>query len=122
MENTQKLYSLSYEALFKQFQTTEQGLSDEEASSRLKKYGANKLTEKKGISPLQIYFNQFKSILIRILIVAALLTFLVYFFGERSTANLIEGALILAIVLMITILGFVQEYRAEKAIEALKKL
>ncbi len=122
MENTQKLYSLSYEALFKQFQTTEQGLSDEEATARLKKYGANKLTEKKGISPLQIYLNQFKSILILILIAAALLTFLVYFFGERSTADLIEGGLILAIVLMITILGFVQEYRAEKAIEALKKL
>lgn len=122
LENTQKLYSLSYEALFKQFQTTERGLSDEEATARLKKYGPNKLTEKKGISPLQIYFNQFKSILIIILIAAAFLTFLVYLFGERNNADLIEGGLILAIVLMITILGFVQEYRAEKAIEALKKL
>ena len=122
MENTQKLYSLSYEALFKQFQTTEQGLSGEEASSRLKKYGPNKISDKKRISPLEIYLNQFKSILIIILIVAAFLTFFVYLLGERNNADLIEGSLILIIVLMITILGFVQEFRAEKAIDALKKL
>ncbi len=122
MEKTQKFYSLSYEAVFKQFQTTDDGLSDEEAAARLKKYGPNKISEQKRISPLEIYFNQFKSILIIILIAAAFLTFFVYLFGEKDSADLIEGGLILTIVLMITILGFVQEFRAEKAIDALKKL
>ena len=122
LENKPKLYSLTKETIFKQFQTTEQGLSAEKASSFLTKYGPNKLSEKKRISPWEIFFNQFKNFLIIILLVAAALTFLVYFFGDQERSDLIEGGLILAIVLMIAVLGFIQEYRAEKAIDALKNL
>jgi Ca2+-transporting ATPase len=122
LEKDQNLYSITKEQVFAKFSTNESGLSDQEATSRLAKYGENKLSEKKKISPLEIYLNQFKSILILILIAAAILTFLVYFFGEKNRADLIEGSLILAIVIMITVLGFIQEFRAEKAIEALKKL
>jgi len=122
LENTQNLYSLTKEAVFKQFQTTKQGLSSEKIPSLLEKYGSNKLSEKKSISPWEIFVGQFKNFLIIILLVAAALTFLVYLFGDQHRSDLIEGSLILAIVLMIAFLGFIQEFRAEKAIDALKKL
>lgn len=122
MKESQQFYSLTKESLFRQLQTNENGLSDQEVSTRLEKYGPNKLSEKKKISPLNIFVNQFKNFLIIILLVAAALTFLVFIFGDRQRSDLIEAALILAIVIMIAILGFVQEYRAEKAIDALKKL
>jgi len=116
------LYTLKKEELFDRFSTQETGLSDEEAKARLEKYGPNKLSEKKRVSAFEIYLSQFKSILVLILIVAAALTYTVYFFGEKERSDLIEGSLILAIVFLITALGFIQEYRAERAIAALKKL
>ena len=121
-ETHKQYYALSREELFSTLSTNEQGLSDEETARRIQKFGVNKLSEKKGISPLAIFANQFKNILIIILLFAAAFTFAVYFFGEHDRSDLIEGSLILAIVVMIAILGFFQEYRAEKAIDALKKL
>ena len=115
-------YSLTKEEVFTLFSTNDSGLSESEAKQRLDQYGPNKLTEKKRISPLEIFAGQFKNLLTIILLFAATLTFLVYIFGEREQSDLIEAALILAIVVMIAALGFVQEYRAEKAIEELKKL
>jgi Ca2+-transporting ATPase len=115
-------YSLTTKELFDNFGSSENGLTNHEAETRIEKYGLNKLSEKKKISPFEIYANQFKSILILILIAASILTFAVYFLGEKQRSDLIEGGLILSIVFMITILGFIQEFRAEKAIEALKKL
>lgn len=123
MPDEKAFYQLSSEELFQQLQTSKQGLSQTEAEIRLQKHGQNKLTARKSISPLQIFLSQFKNTLILILIGAALLVFFVYFFGPtQDQGDLIEGCLILAIVLMITVLGFVQEYKAEKAVEALKKL
>lgn len=116
------IYSLSKESVFRRFQTSDKGLDSLEVKKRLDHYGPNKLTEKKAVSPLEIFAGQFKNLLIIILLISALLTFLVYFFGGREQSDLIEGGLILAIVIMIVVLGFIQEYRAEKAIEALKKL
>ena len=121
-DSEKNFYALSREALFGILATGEGGLGDDEASRRLKRYGPNKLSEKKKVSPLTIFINQFKNILIIILLVAAAFTFFVYAFGEHDRSDLIEGSLILAIVVMIAVLGFFQEYRAEKAIEALKKL
>lgn len=122
MKETDVLYSLPKKEIFERFETNDRGLSDQEASRRLGKYGQNKLSEKKRISPLEIFAGQFKNFLIIILLVAATLTFLVYIFGDQERSNLIEAILILAIVLMIAVLGFIQEYRAEKSIDALKKL
>lgn len=122
MNKSLALYTLKTEALFDRFATRQTGLSGPEAKARLEKYGPNKLSERGKASPFEIYSNQFKSILVLILIAAATLTYAVYFFGEKDLSNLIEGSLILAIVLMMTALGFIQEYRAERAIEALKKL
>lgn len=119
----QPLYKLSKEELFSELSTSEKGLSKEEVSKRLEKYGQNKLSAKKKISPLSIFLSQFKNNLILILIGSAFLVFFVYFFGpHQDKSDLIEGSLILSIVLMITVLGFFQEYKAEKAVEALKKM
>lgn len=122
MPDTAQYYSLSKDKLFEQFQTSDKGLSESQAKSLLTKYGANKLTAKKKISALSMYVEQFKNTLTLILIGSAFLILFIYYFGQKDPSDLIEAGLILAIVLLITILGFVQEFKAEKAIESLKKL
>lgn len=114
--------ALTEEQLFETLKTKKEGLSDEEAKSRLEKYGQNKLTEKKRVSPFSIFINQFKNVLTIILLAAVLMMVFIYFFGGKEQSDLIEAGLILIIVLMITVLGFLQEYKAEKALESLKKL
>ncbi len=120
MEN--KPYSFSKDKVLTLFNTQASGLTDEEAAERLTKYGPNKLTAREKISPLSLYFAQYKNTLTLILIVAAFLILFIYFFGEHEQSDLIEAGLIFAIVIMITVLGFFQEFKAEKAIESLKKL
>ncbi len=91
-----------------------QGLTEEEVRRRLEKYGYNELKKEEKISPLRLFLNQFKNILIFILIVAIILSAMV---GE-----VVDAAIIAIIVLFCAVLGFVQEYRAERALEALKKM
>ena len=91
-----------------------QGLSEEEVRIRLGKYGYNELRKEERISPFTLFFNQFKNILIIILIVAIGLSALV---GE-----VVDAAIIGIIVVFCAVLGFVQEYRADRALEALKKM
>lgn len=91
------------------------GLSENEASKRLQKYGYNEFAKKEQrISPLAIFLDQFKNILIVILLVAAVLSAVI---GEWTGA-----VLIVIIVVFCAALGFAQEYRAERALEALKKM
>jgi P-type Ca2+ transporter type 2C len=91
------------------------GLSDGEARKRLQRHGYNELVKKeRRISPVAIFMDQFKNILIAILVVAAVLSAVV---GEWM-----DAVLILVIVVFCAALGFVQEYRAERALEALKKM
>lgn len=115
-------YSLSKNDIFKKLETSAHGLTDTEATKRLEQYGRNALSVKQKISPWMIYLGQFKNTLTLILIAAALLILFIYYFGEKEQSDLIEAGLILAIVFMITLTGFIQEYKAEKAIESLKKL
>lgn len=90
------------------------GLNEEEVKKRLEKYGYNELKKEERVSPLKLFFNQFKNILIIILIIAIALS---AFIGE------VTDALIIAIIVFFcAILGFVQEYRAERALESLKKM
>ncbi|MGB9628961.1 MAG: cation-translocating P-type ATPase [Thermodesulfobacteriota bacterium] len=91
-----------------------QGLSEEEVKRRLEKFGYNELKKEEGVSPFTLFINQFKNILIIILLIATVLSALV---GE-----IFDAGLILVIVIFCAILGFVQEYRAERALEALKKM
>ena len=95
------------------------GLSEEEAKRRLQEYGSNKLQEKPPKSPLILFLEQFKSILVVILLVAASVSaYLAIMEGEPLT----DTYVILVVLILNAVLGFVQEYRAEKAVEALKKL
>jgi len=90
------------------------GLSSEEAANLLEKYGRNEITSGQKIRPLEIFISQFKSFLILILFGAAVLAFLA---GEK-----IDTIFILIIIILNSIFGFIQEYRAEKAIAALKSM
>ncbi len=90
------------------------GLTKSEAASRLKKYGVNELVERGGRTPLQILWEQLTATMVLILIAAAVVAGLL-----GDTKNAIA---ILAIVALYALLGFSQEYRAEKAIAALKKM
>ncbi|GAB4482424.1 MAG: hypothetical protein OHK0031_05020 [Anaerolineales bacterium] len=90
------------------------GLFAAQAAQRLAESGPNELLDKGGRTPWQILWEQLTATMVLILIAAALIA---GFLGD--TKNLVA---ILAIVVLYAILGFVQEYRAEKAIAALKKL
>lgn len=90
------------------------GLKATEAKRRLQLVGRNELTEKKRISPITMFLNQFKDFMVLVLIAATVISFLL---GEHA-----DGITILAIVIINAILGFVQEFRAEKSMEALKQL
>jgi len=92
----------------------QKGLSAAEVPRRLAQYGPNELTKEEGVTPLMLFVNQFKNLLIIILMIAIVLSALV---GE-----IVDAAIIAVIVLFVAVLGFVQEYRAERAIEALKKM
>lgn len=117
-----KAYQLSTSDTLSKLDSQKEGLKQEEAEKRLTEYGLNEITSKKKISALSIYLDQFKNTLILILLGSTLLILFIYYFGDRDPSDLIEAGLILTIVIMITILGFIQEYKAEKSIESLKKL
>ncbi|NLN79940.1 MAG: HAD-IC family P-type ATPase, partial [Erysipelotrichia bacterium] len=98
----------------------ENGLTSIEAKKRLEKDGLNKLPEKKKQSRFVLFLKQFHDPMIYILLAAAIISFVVGLI--QSHLDLSETIIILAIVLLNAIVGFVQEVRAENALEALKKL
>jgi Ca2+-transporting ATPase len=92
----------------------EHGLSPQEAATRLVHAGPNELRKGEAISPLAILLSQFRSLVIWVLIGAALVSVLL---GELA-----DGIAIIAIVLLNAVIGFFQEYRAERAAAALARL
>ena len=90
------------------------GLTKDEVRRRLEQYGYNELKKEKRISPFTLFLNQFKNILIVILLIAIVLSAVIREFTDAG--------IILAIVIFCAVLGFTQEYRAERALEALKKM
>lgn len=90
------------------------GLSDREAAKLLRKYGANEFTHEKKAGAVSIFFSQFKDILTIILVVSTLLSFLM---GEST-----EAIAIILIILLNSIMGFIQEYKTEKTLDALKNM
>ena len=107
-------WSLSPEMTLEALATNPQGLSDAEAKDRLERFGPNALQAAKGFSWLPHLIRQFTSPLIYILVVAAVVTIFLQEF--------IDAGFILAVVLINAIIGFFQEYRAEKSMEALRDL
>lgn len=115
-------YSKSILEVAKELNTDIQvGLSDEEAKVRLEKNGENKIeTTKKGNLFLK-FLSQFKDIMVLILICAAVIS-LIFAITQKSSSELIDAIIIFAIVLINATLGFLQEIKAENALETLKKM
>jgi P-type Ca2+ transporter type 2C len=109
-----KWKKLSIEETLKDLNSNINGLTSQEAQDNLLKYGKNELVEEKKAGPLRIFLGQFVDILIVILIIAAIAA---YFVGDA-----LDAIVIIIVVLINAIVGFIQEYRAEKAMEKLKGL
>ncbi len=97
-----------------ELKTGENGLDSTEAQTRLSTYGLNELKKAKGKSPIKLFLEQFTDVLMIILLVATGLSIVI---GET-----VDAIIILIIVIASATLGFTQEYRSEKAVEALKKM
>ena len=100
------------EKLLSQYKTSVEGLTQKEALRRQKKYGLNKLDEKKPTPLIVLFLSQFVDVLIALLIIAAIAAY--------AIGDVIDGSVILLAVLLNTIIGFIQEYRSQKAVESLK--
>ncbi|MEE9268548.1 MAG: HAD-IC family P-type ATPase, partial [Thermoplasmata archaeon] len=107
-------YSLSVDEAWARAESSPQGLSQAEAESRLKRDGPNELQEVEAVSPLLLLAQQFVHPLVIILIVAAGIA--------AYLQEILDAAIIALIVVLNAIFGFVQEYRAERAMQALKQL
>jgi len=108
-------HSLSIETITKELNTNpENGLSSQEAQQRLEQYGPNELLSGEKISPIKMFLLQFKDFIVYLLLGATVVSIL---FEEW-----IEALIIVIIVLLNGVLGFVQEFRAEAALEKLKEL
>ena len=99
----------------------ETGLSSAQAESILKTHGENRLKEKKKKTNLQRFFDQFKDVMILILIAAAVVSFVIACV-EKNPKEFFEPALILLIVVLNALMGVMQESKAEKALDALKNM
>lgn len=107
-------YTKKVDEIFKELGTSEKGLSEEEAQKRLKIYGLNITKKKKKINPFLIFISQFNDVFIYLLLFATFFSFLI---GEKT-----DAIVILIILMFNALFGFIQNYKAEKAIEALEKL
>ena len=115
------MYNKSLKEVLETFDTTVDGISQEEADRRLKNYGENKLPEGKKTPLIVKFLKQFTDVMILVLLVAAVIS-LVVAIMEQSSSELIDAIVIFAIVFFNAILGFVQELKAENALESLKKM
>ena len=113
-------YNQSVEHVAKELKTSlTDGLSASEAEKRLKEFGYNEFEKKKGKSLFRKFIDQFKSFMIIVLLIAAVISGIVgYIEGE----GFVDSLIILAIVLVNAIIGLVQENKAEQSLEALEKM
>jgi Ca2+-transporting ATPase len=115
MSNDESWHALEVAETLTKLNTSKSGLSSTEAANRLTQHGFNELAKVKKISPIRLFLAQFKSPLIIILIVASIISLL-------TAGHEFDAIIILIIVFISVVLGFVQEFRAEKALEALTKM
>jgi magnesium-transporting ATPase (P-type) len=107
-------YQFDIDHVLADLNTSEHGLADTEVRERLQKFGPNKLAEEGKISKLKILLHQFTSPLIYILLIAAVVTAILQEYKDTGV--------IVAILLLNAVVGYIQEYKAEKNVRALKKM
>jgi len=107
-------HSMEVDEVLQALRAEKEGLSTEEVQKRLKEYGPNELKKEKRKSPVRLFLEQFTDILIIILLIATALS--------MAIGEVYDAIVIIAIVIACAVLGFFEEYRAEKALEALKKM
>lgn len=107
-------YQLETDEILRHLGSSHDGLSDSDAASRLSKYGPNKLAEQEKIGKLKILAHQFTSPLIYILLIASLVTLLL--------AEYVDTAVILSVVFLNAVIGYLQEYKAEQSVRALRQM
>lgn len=109
-----KPWAVPADDVFEELSSSPDGLSKEEADTRLEKYGRNELEEGEKVSPIKIFLDQFSDFLVIILIIAATLSLIM---GHQ-----VDFYLIIAIVIGNGIFGFIQDWKAEQSIQALKEM
>ena len=107
-------HKLSVSKALQVMESSERGITSNEAAMRLAKYGSNELEEKEKKPTWYLFLNQFKDFMIVVLMIAAVISGIV--------GDLTDTMIILVIVVLNAVVGFIQEYRAEKAMNALKKI
>jgi Ca2+-transporting ATPase len=107
-------HTLSVEEALKQTGSNLQGLDDNAVQQKLEEFGKNELQTKKKVHPVLLFFRQFFEVMILVLVVAAVIS---AFIGEVS-----DTIVIIVIIILNAVVGFIQEYRAEKAMDALRKM
>lgn len=112
-------YNKKVEELYKELDTNINGLTEEEASKRLEEYGENKLAERKKKSNFIIFLNQFNDLMIILLIFASVFSAVISYIQKESYA---DSVIILIIVIINATLSFIEEKKADKAIEELNKM
>ncbi len=112
--DTPQWHAMEADAVFSQLQVDTKGLSADEAAERHKRFGANVLDRDSGEGPLEILIRQVTSPLVYVLIAAGI--------AALMLAEVVDGLVVFGVVVLNTIIGFVQEYRASKAIESLTRM
>ena len=114
-------HSLPAEAVLSELQTSELGLGESLAAERLEKFGENTLRTKKRAGALRLFLSQFKDFMTILLICAAAISAVIaYITGDAH--ELADTGILLFIIFLNTFVGFIQQYRADNAIEKLKSL
>jgi P-type Ca2+ transporter type 2C len=114
-------HSSGIKEVLKGLDTDKKGLKQREIEKRLEQYGPNTIEIKSNFSPLKLFLSQFTDTLVVILIIAAIASYGIGFLPGNEP-EITDSILILLIVLFNGIFGFIQDYKAEKSVEALKKM
>ena len=110
-------YQKEIKTLLKELNTSQKGLSNEEAQKRLRTNGLNEITEKKKITPLKRFIKQFNNIMIILLLIVGILSFI---YSTVTGSDYADSIVILFSVIVNAIMGYIQEQKAENSLESLK--
>ncbi len=119
MREKLNVYNETVEELYERLKTSEIGLTEEEAKERLLQNGENKLTEKKKKSNLVLFFEQFNDFMVILLIFASMFSAIISYIRNESY---VDSIVIIIIVIINAVLSFIQEKKADVAIQELNKM